>query len=79
MIEKDQSSKAVKGNMLPGTGVKEIRQNFIGDRFTRKCWATPLPDKETPDVMAGFRRLWPEILKAAAGSHTTRGAPGSSW
>ena len=75
LIEKDQSTRAVKGNRLPGPGGKEELQTMIlviGDRFTRKCWATPLPDKETSDVLAGFRKLWPDIIKATAGSHTAR-------
>ena len=44
----------------------------VGDRFTRKCWATTLPGKSTPEVIAGRRELWPEILKDAGASRTVR-------
>ena len=36
---------------------------MVGDRFTRQCWAVTLPGKSTPEVLAGFPELWPEILK----------------
>ena len=70
LIEKDKTTRAVKGNMKGGELQRFIL--VVGDRFTRKCWATTLPGKSTPEVIAGFRELWPEILKDAGASRTVR-------
>ena len=70
LIEKDKTTKAVKGNMRTGELQRFIL--VVGDRFTRKCWALTLPGKSTPEVIAGFGELWPEILKDAGASTTTR-------
>ena len=40
----------------------------VGDRFTRKVWATSLPGKTNQEVLDGFKDLWPQILKDAGSS-----------
>ena len=63
LIEKDKTTRNVKGNLVNGQLQTMIL--VVGDRFTRKVWATTLPGKSTPEVMAGFRKLWPDIIKDA--------------
>ena len=66
LIEKDKTSRNFPGNVRNGQLQTMIL--VIGDRFTRKVWATPLPGKSTQEVLAGFKKLWPEIMKDAGAS-----------
>ena len=66
LIEKDKTTRNVKGNLVDGELQTMIL--VVGDRFTRKVWATTLPGKSTPEVIAGFKKLWPDIIKDAGAS-----------
>ena len=59
LIEKDSSTRDVKGNYKDGQLQTMIL--CIQDRFTRRLWTTPLPGKSNEDVLAGMRRLIPQI------------------
>ena len=75
LIERDKTTKTVEGNIeeppenqttAPVAGNKRLGKLqtmilVIGDRFTRRVWATTLATKTTEDVVAGFRKLLTEI------------------
>ena len=56
LIEKDKTTRNVKGN-LDVNGELQTMILVVGDRFTRKVWATTLPGKSTDEVLAGFKKL----------------------
>ena len=69
LIEKDKTTKNAEGNYpdLPaqadGKGKLQRMILVVGDRFTRKVWATSLPGKTNQEVLDGFKELWPEITR----------------